>query len=1301
MKKVPRGFHTFDELIASEHQQLEEALESDPKKRAALSPKIAYDGPSNEPWVAWTNHDRVGLALSGGGIRSATFNLGLLEALEQRGVLKRIDYLSTVSGGGYIGGFWTAWRQRNPAKHPLFPQRIPPGTQKEGEDVRDERERPEIRHLREFSRFLMPRIGVNDSEMWAAAAAVLGGMLPALVATFAMIALIIYFWLGIGYLATRPLNNWDHFGAMAVFAVLTLSFHTMRHRNLLAKRRCELAGMDLTKWTVWYFALALITTVPGCWLVAVLRVHQDQWRWGWHELSPKKWMFETWTFEPALAWLALAGLVALGGIFCEVLISLVRVAGGGQDRMALEESRKRRLRRSALSEQLAGRYLSWGVIAAALGGLWELSFWLDRNAGKGIAVGATGGITAVFTTVFIWLREWLTRSDKLEQGVGFMQKLKSRIPTIAASGGALSLIISTVLMLRYLGLGDEPALGILRKLTDLFELNPDKKYLFLIPPFIVMSIVFMAFKVFDPSHFGLHDFYRGRIARAFLGAAFKPGPFWNGRENIKDTLANLHRESELRDKHGRDARKMAGAPNLEERESKQLLLQGAAESKLAAALEDLHTRLQKRQSAEPGPGDNRFTLERPEDDICLTDLPATRSELPDPENAAIRLRPIHLICCTANHLTGDALPNLSRGARSVVLSQRGITLGDETCEPRSTDPRLMLSAAQTASGAAFNSQMGEKSIRLGPAGAFLMSALNLRLGLWVRNPASVRAAHDRLLRGTLAGKPADEQGMRPWRRKLFYDRSPRLRWLARFPGKAFFRELFGMSRCLPDDSWSQLHLSDGGHFENLGLYELVRRHCRYIIVSDAGQDEDIAFDDLGNAIRRVREDFGVEIEIDLAPIRPNSQLISQQHLVVGTVHYDGFEGSDKGALIYLKPTITGDEPGDIQQYRRRNRDFPHEPTSDQFFAEAQWESYRRLGEHCGLSTFFFLDQLNPTQREQTETIFWNARATWTPLPPGFDDTFRELSAHVRELDADMRDKAPAALRAEFFPEVAEMQVKAAAATPTGGTPVDAEVTQLYFLMRAIQLMEDAWIGLKLRTLWAHPVNEGWMNYFHRWAAMPSFRRWWPLLRPLYSMDFRYFIRSRFEIGVVDPLVRSDDVGKPGPEMELHKISQGADREGYAWKAYHDRRGALACDLCVKLCAEGMVVFDYRMSMSFADDEAHQKLQVGFAVVKIEKKNEGGVERKIASWDSNLFYVPEPLFGSGIVGRFLERLIKELHETEQVEEIRVTVHDEVGGRDPASRQLRLRLLDFYKSREFRLYEAAAPGTPADMRRRLDN
>jgi hypothetical protein len=312
---------------------------------------------------------------------------------------------------------------------------------------------------------------------------------------------------------------------------------------------------------------------------------------------------------------------------------------------------------------------------------------------------------------------------------------------------------------------------------------------------------------------------------------------------------------------------------------------------------------------EPEPPPRWATADCAGDDLALLDLPAGR--------------PLQLICCAANDLSGDPLPTLNRGAESAVLSRHGIQVGNHWRPwPREPAPRRWwswrvpapqptLGDALTASAAAFNSQMGRISMDLGPAASFLLAAVNARLGLWLENPGHAAGATARV-------------------------------WAAlqrRLRGLLFFRELFASSRA--DSTW--IHLSDGAHFENLALYELVRRHCRFILLSDCGADPDRAFDDFGNAVRRVREDFGVEIRIDVSPLRPGEDGLSRQPVVAGDIVYSP---NDVGVLLYVKPTLTGSEPADIANYARRNATFPHETTVDQFYDEAQWESYRRLGEHA-------------------------------------------------------------------------------------------------------------------------------------------------------------------------------------------------------------------------------------------------------------------------------------------------------------------------------------------------------------------
>src|SRR5262249_22750788 len=147
-----------------------------------------------------------------------------------------------------------------------------------------------------------------------------------------------------------------------------------------------------------------------------------------------------------------------------------------------------------------------------------------------------------------------------------------------------------------------------------------------------------------------------------------------------------------------------------------------------------------------------------------------------------------------------------------------------------------------------------------------------------------------------------------------------------------------------DERGAYVHLSDGGHFENLGVYELIRRRCRYILVVDAAEDTTDTSESLANLIRLCRTDFGVRIDIDTTPLRRGEGGFSRWHCAVGTIHYDDVDpGAVTGTLVYLRSTLTGDEPADLRQYAASHADFPHRTTADQFFDEAEFESYRGLG----------------------------------------------------------------------------------------------------------------------------------------------------------------------------------------------------------------------------------------------------------------------------------------------------------------------------------------------------------------------
>jgi hypothetical protein len=170
------------------------------------------------------------------------------------------------------------------------------------------------------------------------------------------------------------------------------------------------------------------------------------------------------------------------------------------------------------------------------------------------------------------------------------------------------------------------------------------------------------------------------------------------------------------------------------------------------------------------------------------------------------------------------------------------------------------------------------------------------------------------------------------------------------PRQAIFpliAELFGLTSAKSQ----YINLSDGGHFDNLGLYEMVLRRCRYIFISDAGHDPLCTFEDLGNAIRKIRIDFGIPIAFEKKIlILPRSDKETGLYCATAQICYREADGPDvpDGQLVYIKPALTGRGepiPYDVYSYAQAVQDFPHESTADQWFSESQFESYRALGLH--------------------------------------------------------------------------------------------------------------------------------------------------------------------------------------------------------------------------------------------------------------------------------------------------------------------------------------------------------------------
>ncbi|MDX1996136.1 MAG: hypothetical protein SF066_00340 [Thermoanaerobaculia bacterium] len=893
--------------------------------------------------------DLVGLGLSGGGIRSATFNLGLLQGLAGLGLLGLFDYLATVSGGGYIGSFWSAWRKQHAGKDVNeFPKN---GT--------TDHEPPELLHLRRFGNFLRPRLQWLSFETGRFVAALVGGLVPALLAALATLAAGLLLFLAAVWLLTQD-SAFDSRGngVSAAFAFFWLSLLTqlgfewvwLKHRQEEEAARAAPA----------YAACAIAASFVGAglwWLV--------------------------WSLLPTPAVLLLTpaptgefSLVA-GGLLAPAAVWLVLV-------FMLVFARTIR---SRSEEQLEGRRFlgafdrvlsRFGLLAV----LWSVAAvaWLlgSRVAEVGVAgVLSAVGVAGASGSAFTWLRRFLPSASAPTSGETAGRRLKPWLLTGLAfvTIVALGILISA-------GLAEVS----LKWSTDGL----------LVTAGAVLGLLGGALLFFDPHGVSFHSFYRARLVRAYLGAT------------------NPERSLE------------------------------AAE---CAA-----------------------------DDFPVDKLPTGK--------------PFHLICCAANDLAGDSLKTLHRGAESAVISRSGLQVGGRWRPWRRGE--LSLGAAMTASGSAFNSHMGNLSMELGWPVTFLLTAFNLRLGRWVPG-----------VDGAVKTPP-------------------------RWPGWFFFRELFGQSRTGGD--WE--FLSDGAHFDNLGLYELVRRHCRYILISDCGADPDVAFDDLGNAIRRVREDFGVEIELDTTPLRPKGpERRAERPMVAGEIRYPA---GDRGILLYIKPTLTGDEPSDVAQYAQRNKVFPHETTLDQFFDEAQWESYRRLGEHVVTSAFQSLGAV-AARRGQPVTdaslLFAQARISWRPPPRDDSDQVKKLREQWAELEQAMWDNEDGrALLAEVYPPVWQT-------TPPRRNP-ETLVKVLPFVRRAIRLLETAQQSTAFGRDPSHSQYRGWRNTVAHWTASESVKFWWPWLAPLHSQEFADFVERKFDLSGVESLA-----------LEVRELELPA---GFAWDRWPRR-----------------------------------------------------------------------------------------------------------------------------------------------------
>jgi hypothetical protein len=292
--------------------------------------------------------------------------------------------------------------------------------------------------------------------------------------------------------------------------------------------------------------------------------------------------------------------------------------------------------------------------------------------------------------------------------------------------------------------------------------------------------------------------------------------------------------------------------------------------------------------------------------------------------------PKFLICAAANISDYGATPTGSNvggfvfGAEEIggpVTGTIPTTRYEEAVGRRARD--FTLPAAMSISGAAISPSMGKMTR---PPIRFLLALLNVRLGVWIPNPR-------RVLKAGEIGDKYDEKLADGAERPRF-PISPRPGYL--------LRELFGRNHL----NARFIYVSDGGHYENLGLVELLRRGCTTIWCVDASGESIDTFGTIADAVSIARSELAVDIDIDprvMAPdpdaTGPAARFVRRTHVVCRIRYHDGTEGT----LVLMKAGVPQDAPADVLQAHTSWKSFPCDPTSNQLYTARRFDAYRALG----------------------------------------------------------------------------------------------------------------------------------------------------------------------------------------------------------------------------------------------------------------------------------------------------------------------------------------------------------------------
>ena len=1008
-----------------------------------------------------TDNELVGLAFSGGGIRSATINMGIAQALERRGVFDHVDYMSTVSGGGYLGSsISTAMRRLGPDGQGEFPYRYQEPEEQDEVGTTGAPPMVETKFLtwvRNNSNYMATGNFLDWPRIFAV---VLRGML----ANF-LVLLPILLALAVGMV-------WFHGDTLAEWDAADQHLAAARETAAEAEAAAELAEKRATGGD------------QEAWAAAAQARQRAQAATAAADAAAAA--------APRLSRLFFFALILIGILLLLILAfpAFIRVYKAYKHRDVVECGEESTVESRGLLEIVFAIVLVAAVVVALLEALPLLIRWFHRieSGGlRGLYASATGGGALAV----------IAAAGKALSGLGGL-KQKIALFLVGLLGLAIPLLIALYVAddLIYPVAGIEaghptPAYQVTAHAPmEFFQRSSDIGPVRLLPGIllIIMCGGLLASRV------GKLRKSKGRtvltvvatlvgflvgyllLVVASLGLAKLSAPL--GVDGIRPDLLILGLTVVL-----------------------MLYCYGAVDVNLNAVLGLYRDRLaaayligkrkKKGENGEPTDEEEMFI----EPDLNLEELcggipKEEKATFPGERDAAKHHCPSHH-SKAPYHILNTAL-NL-QGSKDKLVRDRGsdffmfskLYYGGrrtgycETWRLEKVFPQMDLPTAMAISAAAASPNSGRMTSK--PLVA-LMTLLNVRLGYWVPHPGKL---YDWLKRKKIAEPTLGH------------------RWRWRVPPISLLREM----RSGVNEEHDLVNLSDGGHIENMAVYELLRRRCKYIICGDGEADPELTFGGLATLMRSARIDMGIEIEILLDDLRLGDDRTSKQHAALGKIKYPprAHGGApEEGYLLYIKSSFTGNEDETMREYRAKSGAFPHESTADQFFDEGQFEAYRALGFHMADGLFA------PRQKGEPK-ITWDAFVKWfhdlrADLAPRLSAKHAELQEQLRLIQETLVQGEYRDYFYELHPQLAEKENAAASGGDTALTP---EVT--YIVGQQLALMENAFVALDLDQPrnWKHEANQGWRTLFESWSRAPRFRRAYAYLGRLHSGRFQNFCNRVF------------------------------------------------------------------------------------------------------------------------------------------------------------------------------------------------